>query len=61
MKEMMVQYNPWISVIFYISAMVIGIFMVLNLFLAVLLNSLDMLDESDINSTTGSVHPHGQR
>lgn len=53
----MVLTNPWLGSLFTISFMVIGIFLLLNLFLAILLNSLDRFGEdSDNRSTTGTEH-----
>lgn len=45
MKQMMVFMGPWLACLFTIITMVIGIYAVLNLFLAILLANLDQLVE----------------
>ncbi len=47
MKEMMVMVNPWTACLFYVFGMIIGIYVALNLFLAILLSNLDQLKDLD--------------
>ncbi|KAG1653438.1 hypothetical protein FOA52_010471 [Chlamydomonas sp. UWO 241] len=55
MKETMVLAGPWLSALFTIGVMIFGIFMILNLFLALLLSNLDQLDEEDMSSTASTM------
>ncbi len=45
MKFMMLLNGPWLAALFTIVAMIIGVYTVLNLFLAILLNNLDQLND----------------
>ena len=55
MKQIMVLTNdPWLPCLFTLITMVIGVYTVLNLFLAILLNNLDQLGPAAL------VHPSGQ-
>ena len=47
MKYMMVLCGPVLVAIFTITALIIGVFIMLNLFLAVLLGNLDCLEEEE--------------
>ena len=51
MKQMMVLAGPILSALFTIITMVIGIYTVLNLFLAILLSNLDQLSGNGDNSS----------
>jgi len=48
----MVVAGPWLSALYVIGVMIVGIFMILNLFLALLLSNLDQLDETDVYPTS---------
>lgn len=47
--------NPWLGALFTIICIIIGTWLVLNLFLAVLLDNLDQIQESDISSVPSLV------
>ena len=51
MKQTMVLAGPILSALFTIITMVIGIYAVLNLFLAILLSNLNQLTEDDVQSS----------
>eukprot|EP00955_Chlamydomonas_euryale_P106794 365725-Chlamydomonas_euryale.AAC.53 len=51
-RELMVVAGPWLSALYVIGVMIVGIFMILNLFLALLLSNLDQLDETDVYPTS---------
>lgn len=63
--------NYWIACLFYVFTMIIGIFIFLNLFLAILLANLDQLQfdnepsgtsvESTLGSIADSIGTHLQR
>lgn len=57
MKEIMVEAGPWLGSLYVIVVMVVGIFMILNLFLAMLLSNLDQLEEVSLFCTGGVVQP----
>ncbi len=56
MKELMVLTGPWLACLFTIITMVIGVYTVLNLFLAILLNNLGQLaeDKDSLNSQSAN-------
>ena len=68
---MMTLTNYWIACLFYVFTMIIGIYIFLNLFLAILLNNLDQLEfdepasgsveASTLGSLADSLGAHLQR
>lgn len=53
--------NPWLACLFTVGVMIIGIYMVLNLFLAILLANLDQLQEAPPLSDDGGSVMGGDR